>query len=294
MTDYRFGVGSRVYTFPTPMQAIDDNFNNVVPQTTRLPGLSGGFDNFGTDPAPAEIGKVTLSFTLRLDWAMHTYSESDPAIAMQMARDAVNAMQHWGKTKLFKPAGDTTRFCYARINNIDMPYNENRNSSIWQPVSINFQCSDPHWYELGTEQPEWGEFDWDSGVPWGGSSSPQVCSGTSTTWTITTNGNAPTKARIQLIGLTGGMQNPTLQRIVDAQVVDEVSYTGSLLEDDDLQINCRAKRVTLNSADAYNNNFEYETPDWFTLDPGANTIRLLMGNVGNQAQVYVRYYEAYT
>jgi phage-related protein len=289
---WRFGSGSRIYLFPHTVHAVDDNFADLVPRTNRMPGVDGGFDNYGNGRAPKEIGSVRMSFLVESDWARRTYSESDPIAAMILARDAINEMLDWGKLKLFRPMGETERFCNARVDSINMPESHERNTHLWLPVSIIFQVNNPFWFQIGTEAPHWSEVQW-SQFQWGGTAEAVECSGTSTSWTVTTLGNATTHPRITIMGTGAGASNPTLQRLVGGVVVDEVSYTGSLADGDRLEINCRAHTVTLNSVKAYTTAFDYETSAWMELRPGANSLRLLMGDAGDSADVYVRYYEAY-
>src|SRR5690606_17531087 len=144
MYKWRFGSGSKIYNFPPTVQNFSDTFADLVPQTVRMPGVSGGFDNYGSEAAPSEIGVVRLNFTLTDDWVKVAYSESDVAIAMHAARDAVVKMAAWGRMKLFRTIyGTTERFCWARVNNINMAQNDENNTHLWQPVQVVFQSSDP-------------------------------------------------------------------------------------------------------------------------------------------------------
>jgi phage-related protein len=110
---------------------------------------------------------------------------------------------------------------------------------------------------------------------------------------VTIGGNAETHPQITIAVGAGGMQDMRLQRLVNGYPVEEVSYKGSLVNGDRVYIDCQARRVLLNSGDAYNSNFDYTSPEWITLEPGVNTLRLLMAQLTNSANVYVRYYEAY-
>jgi hypothetical protein len=290
MTDYSFGD----FTFP-PGVAISDNFGNIVPRTQRLPGLSGGYDGYGSGMAPAEIGNVTISFPLYFEWARTTYSESNVADAMKEARDAIREMVTYGVAKLVKPVGSTgSRWCWARTNNIPMTENEDNHTRLLQRFTCNFQVADPRWFSIGTETSTlWGAFTWGGGT-WGATvPTPQAVSGTSTSWTITPAGNAETEPRIIVDVGVGGANDIRVQRLVNGLVVDEVSYGGALSNGDQLEINCRTHSVRLNAADAYDANFDFETPDWFLLMPGINNIRVQMGDASNAADVTFRYYEAY-
>src|SRR5512134_2799678 len=114
MRIHRFNAGGLIYTFPTIQAEFVTNFANLVPATARLPGLSGGFDDYGDDAAPSEIGRVTLNFTLV------AYSRAD----MTARRDAVYAMAGWGQRRLWlRPTNhptDPERWCNAKVNSIRM------------------------------------------------------------------------------------------------------------------------------------------------------------------------------
>lgn len=126
------------YTFPGNGLHVSPTFGDVVTRTGRLPGLSGGFDEYGIGQAPNEIGNITLSFTL-------IAAERDD---MQAKRNAVAALTRKGVQQLrWKPDGYTEfLFCNARVSNIRMPQDPSGQTDLWQTVSMNFQVADPHWY----------------------------------------------------------------------------------------------------------------------------------------------------
>jgi hypothetical protein len=287
------------YTFP-PGVAISDNFGDVVTRTQRLPGASGGLDGYGNQRAPTEIGNVQISFPLFYEWAKTTYSESNAADAMLAARDALRGLILDGTQKLTKPVGSSgARWCWARVQNVPSRENEDDHTRLLQRVQLNFQVADPRWYEIGTETSNyWGAVKWGSmvfgGGVWGGSlPTPQAISGLLTSWTHTrSSGNAETDPRIVVVAGAGGVENLRIQRLVNGIVWDEANYMGSLSSGETLEINCRAKTVKVDGVNAYAD-FEFATPDWFTLLPGANSLRAQMDGSGNQANVYLRYYEAY-
>lgn len=288
-TIVRFGIGSQVYAFPDTsvlQQSMSDNFANAVPRTTRLPGLQGGFDEFGDEEAPAEIGKVTLDLNLFAD------ARSD----MTALLDALRAMKSWGKKRLYMQlddSGEDVRWCNARINHIQSP-SDLKTLGVHHHVKVIWQAPDPYWYTQGTEAWSWGDGTaWGEGAPWGGSATPQAVSGLQTDLTITPGGNARTLPRITIECGTGQtLQNPTIQRIVDGVALDEISYTGTLSAGDQLLINCRKASVALNGVAAYDD-FTFNHPDFIRLYPGSNTLRVRLANAGDAGSVTVRYYEAY-
>lgn len=278
----RFGSGTTVYTFPDTQQAYRDNFASVVPRTVRLPGLSGGFDQFGSDVAPHEIGMVSIQYVLTAP----TRGE------MQAKRDTVKSLTSLGVRRLYMQPGDQTeRWCEARVNNINMAQQIDGFTDLHQPVTIDFQVADPYWLQQGTESWSWGDGTLWGGNVWGGTATPQSLTGTSNTFTENVSGVHITFPRMTLQVPSGAScSNPRIQRIVDGQVQDEVSYTGTLAAGSTLEINCRRLSVTLNNVNAYSAAFAWRRPSWFRLTPGNNSIRVLFGAVTGTPTLTLRYY----
>lgn len=296
MTQLRWVSGDgQTYEFPDPSNNLKDNFDETVSRRVRLPGVDGGFDPLGKLPLNAEQGVVTFEITLRHDWAAIEYSESDTAVAMRKAKDAIRALRYQRMGRLYKDIGNSLeRWAWGKFARIGVAESHDRNTHLWQPVGVTFEAWMPFWFATGTETGTvWGSFIWGEGTIWGGPITGQAASGEETEWTVTYNGTVPTPVRISIGAGAGGVTNPTLQRLIGGDVIDQVSYAGALVDGDELQIHSRARKVRLNNADAYNADFTYETPGWFMLYPGENTIRLLMDDAGDEATVYLRYYEVY-
>lgn len=285
----RFGTGDLTYYFtPSDQVAFNTNFSNAVPQTTRLPGVSGGLDEYGAGVAPTEIGNVSVTFWLFFT----TPSEKTTKI------DTLNRIQSWGVQRLFLQPTDSTageRYCEARINNIEISENVKDMPSRRMRVRINFQVANPVWLAQGTEAPR---FDtgvlFDSGAKFGGSAPANAISGTSTDISIDRPGSAITYPRITVSCDTGEtMENIRIQRIVNSTVVETLGYTGTLTAGDSLEIDCRAKSVKLNAVSAYSAAITFTTAAWFSLLPGVQTVRVLCDNAGDAGTIYLRYFEAY-
>ncbi|MCZ2077914.1 MAG: phage tail family protein [Bryobacterales bacterium] len=291
----RFGsTGSKIYTFPTVQKAFNTNFANLVPQTTRMPGVSGGFDNFGGYPAPQEIGNIQATFTLR----------STTREGMEALRDSLNAITEWGEQWLYMQPSDpnlSERKCRARINNIAMPQ-DNEKAGLWQPVTINFQASDPHWYAVGTEAPLWGDVTTAWGTSkWGGNAVIQAMTGGGadfTTFTVTNSGKMIAIPRFTWVYKSGTAATSfEIQRRVGGVTEDVVAHTilAGVGSGKTLEINCRALSVKLYTsgvpADAYSSLFSYFHPAWFRLEPGANQLYAYCNN--GVYDLYIRWQEVY-
>jgi hypothetical protein len=238
------------YSFPDTQSSIINNFGDTVPRTTRLPGMSGGFDEYGDDAAAHEIGRVTVRFWLHAD---------TPA-AMQGKRDAVRAMARYGRATLTTLDDyGVQRSTKARVNSIQMPDDVIARAQRTQQVTVDFQVALPRWYSTASSSPV-----------------TTACSGTATDFTITNNGNADALPIITIdpgATLTSGVK---VQRIVSATVVDEVDYDASLVASDLLVINCQSLTVQKNSTDAYGTTFTALHPAWLRLLPGANSLRVVL------------------
>lgn len=284
----RFGDGDESFTFDAGgvfLQTTSNNFSDLVTNTSRLPALDGSFDEYGLDKAPQESGFVRL--TLKAKAA----ALADP----DSLRDNLRAIARWGVRKLYMntDAGQE-RFCFARLNNLSLP-RQDASSPLIFTASLTFQVSYPAWLTPGTEAWLWGEdTTWGDGEDWGSdAAASHACAGEETAFTETVAGNHDTLPRISVqCGTAETASHILIQRLVEGEVIDEISWSGDLGNDDQLLINCRDFSVTLNGADAYAQ-FENLTPDWLKLEPGDNEIAVLMAGSGDACIVRLHYYEAW-
>lgn len=293
----RFGSGRNLYTFnPNHQISLRDNFNNLVQRSTRLPGLSGGLNEYGVAPAPRPVGDVSMTFWLFADESLPVDQQQEQ---MYLLKQQVAQMSTFGVTRLYKQPTDssqTLRYCEASVSNIRYTENSADQPHARLRVQINFQVTNPFWYSQGTEAPAWGDGTlWGSGPAWGGVAPTYTASGLQTDFSITTLGNAETYPRI--IITTSDSQtceNVRLRRIENGNLSDEIVYSAILPSESRLVVNCRANSVTLNGASHYTADYSYRNASWFRLQPGLNSIRVLMQNPTDECSLQFRYYEAYT
>lgn len=277
------------YTFPTfTGQALDDNFKDLLARTTRLPGVDGGLDEFGSGRAPSAVGNVSYSFVL-----VSTTREG-----MQAKLDELGQMAGWGVGSLwYQPtdAAQATRWTWARVNRISDPQRLEGHSDLFMRVSVNFQASSPFWYGRGTE------LLWDDGAVWdgastnwdGNTSAPALASVTdaSTVTVSGVGGNVPTLARLLVIKDTAGaVLDPLIERLDGSgAVVDWVQWSGELTNGQFLEIDPRRQKVIKVSANV-RSGLSFMNPDWMTLRPGSNTLRVRWQGT---AKLGVRWLERY-
>jgi hypothetical protein len=270
------------YTFPVDGLSINDNFGDVVTKTSRLPGLSGGFDEYGSGQAPNEVGNVSISFVL----VAQTRS------AMQAMRDAVKALERKGQQELrWMPEGFTEyRFCNARISNIRIPQRPSEHTDLHQPVSINFQVSDPCWYSYPFEV--WyldgsvlldGETNL---VGWAADYTLELRSNEVDTLTI--EGSADTFPVLCILPPNPSDELYTpfkLQRLDENGTIQDEIHVMDSVGEDYLTIDCRKYEVYWSTFDYgftqwrvdWIDKVETKRAEFFRLVPGANYIRLIWG-----------------
>lgn len=259
-----FQLKFNTYVFPH-VQTFRDTFNNLTPRTVRMVGAAGGFDQYGTVPAPAEIGQVAITFELVAS------SRGD----MQAKIDEVAALSRLGLKKLYyQPEGSLNeRWCYARVNNISISRRPSANTEFWQTIIITFQVPDPHWYE-------------DSIL----ALTATISSTITYKSTSVISGNVPPVARVRFAP-TGSYvaENP---RVYISGEPYDVQWTGTLLgaSSDVLFIDPFDRTVEKNDVDSIAN-FDFEHPDWIVLTPGIiNTLAFGMAGATNNSTVSVYYY----
>ncbi len=272
------------YTFPGTDLNFSPNFGDVVPRTGRLPGVDGGYDEYGSMPAPGEVGNITLSFKLV------TRQRS----AMPALRDEVLALLNMGKQVLrWTPEGeDTFRFCWARVNNIRIAQQPSKQTGLSQSVVISFQVSAPTWQSY----PHTGLWFWDGTYNFDGTKSflglPQHNLTAGTEFTITNNGTAPifpilnfecrqsTVLRLGVWAESFGLQRiSTSGAILDAFIWSgQLKWLNSHTNSNHLVVNCRAYTVVHEDNDVGNinsfANFWSQRAQFFRFEPGENLIRV--------------------
>lgn len=245
------------YTFPDSIPErgtiLQTNFSNGVPRTDRLPGMNGGYDALGDDPFPAEVGSVRYRFVLVADTPAEMADKIDDVMEMSRYGRAVLTMETQG--------GDE-RFCSAKVNNIGLPIEADVYSERIVEVTVDWQVANPRWFSNSPDSPQ-----------------VQACSGTNTTFTVTNDGNATATPIISIDPGVGGISASglTIQRIVSAVVVDEITYAAALLATEVLSINCQTLTVRKNGTDAYGTAFSADHPAWMRLLPGGNSIKVILG-----------------
>lgn len=263
------------------------NFTDLVLESSRLPGMSGVFDEYGrSSVAPNAKGTVKQELTLRTTSA-----------DMDDYRDALNAIATWGRQILtLEPDGYPTnpaRFCTARVRRVMMKQRLGYHTRIHQPVTIEWEVADPRWLVNLSGGSLWGVGEWGSAV-WGGAADTIAASGEVTDTQITYNGNVPAEVTVEIqTGASETCTNPMVQRVVNGRVVEQWRFIETLGNSETLRVDPRRHTVRLNHQVAYDDRFSYLTAGWLSLVPGEQTIRVVFNNSSDAATVKLFYYEAY-
>ena len=199
-------------------------------------------------------------------------------------------MKAWGVQRLFMlpdTEGFSKRWCFARVNNINVSNNADSFTNYLQPITMNFQVSDPFWYDSGNEKC-WNEFNWNDGSVYNNQTLISVTSHPYTT-TINYNGSANTFIRLTAKVSSSAISGLTIRRLYNGIVKDEFSYLKTLNANDVLSIEPRQQRCYVNyvkTSDFYN-----KTKEWLQLEKGVNTIKILSdGNYSLSLNYFNRYY----
>lgn len=278
-----------IYTFPTTQETFSTNFRDALNRTSRIPGADGAMSEIGDGRPPSAVGRIQLTVVL----VARTRPE------MQALRDAIGEIRDWGMGRLFFQPEDTAqgeRWAWCVVNNISMQEQFHLHTDLWQRVQLDFQAVDPFWYRA-TGMSTWGagsSVKWNTtSTRWGGGT-PTAISGVNTTLTLTNNGNAYTLPQFSLYCAAGQtITNPIIRREKNGNVVDEVRFAGTLVAGDTLYIDCWQQRIYLNSIPAYDARFTFRHAKWFRLDPGSNTIRVLLANSGDAFGLNSKFYHRY-
>lgn len=241
------------------MSAFAWDFHSMRTMIADLPGAHGGYDQHHADEDRTGVGTIKVEFTL----------ETGDADTMQYYIDQVTKLPYLGRRKLYyQPQGSyTERWCYARVKSVDLGLAADM-ALLVQKVKITFEVPDPFWRH--TEE-----------------SQAVAASGASTTMVVTNTGNAVALARITVApGVGDSCEDPTIRRIVDSAVVDEMKWVGTVAAGETLTLDAAAKSVLLDTTGSYAT-FDFTHPDWFRLLPGSNDLTIIFANAGDKATVTV-------
>lgn len=286
----RYGEGTKEYTFVADNQInLANNFGDVVTQTVRMPGMSGGFNQYGNEPPPSEVGSINYSF-----WLYY----NTPAEGVT-ARDNLFKMADWGLQKLFmlpqNDSGQDERWTYAIVNNIHANFNSQNLNQKRMLVSMTFHVPDPFWMSATETEVEFY---------------PTAA----TTYTFTVGGSVRTQPRIALfsaqsgitigsaginlpnlkvlIGGTAGSSivNPKIVRIESGVETHRMNYTGTLSTSGEyLVLECREQTCKETGVNTWGN-LTRTRAEMLMLSPGSNSIKI-EGTVTNALRLNIRYYE---
>lgn len=277
----RFGVSSRVYNF-LYVEAASPHFGGVNAQVTRLPGVSGGIDEYGTGLAPDSTGDIALTF----------YLLAPRRTELTALQDAVNAMKGWGIQPLYMQPEDVSlseRWCWARVNDIQMSESAKDGTEYLCQVNMHFQVTDPFWYTPGNCAGLLIGVDFTLGSSYFAGTPATAATGNLTSVTLTPTGSTWTHCLISITPNSGkSVTNPVIRRIRNGDIADQVMYTGTIGALENLTIDPRAQKVTYNGVDA-RANFGAVNPDWMRLLPEANAIQIIFANSTDDASVELRY-----
>ncbi len=272
------------YDFGALVDDFDGNFASGAAQTRRLPGVDGGWSDLDDDPADTPPGRLNLSLWLA------TEDRAD----MQALRDAIRGLGSLGLQRLEHEHLDPTigtRYCYARVLDVQTPEKFARNTDLHQRVTVLFEVPDARWFKDAYVSWKLDDgFALDDGKKVGEGALLTNCAGLSTSFSVTNAGNAMALVKVSVMPPTGeSCENPKVQRIYNGLIADEIAYRGVIAAEDELFVDGRRHYAALAGDSIFGPNFSWVHPAFFRLRPGANAIRVLFANAGDEADVRLWY-----
>lgn len=289
----RFGSGTQIYDIPATVTKWRDNFATLMTMSDQLPGLDGGFDNYGFGVSPSAVGTVEATF-----WLVVT---NDQEAQMTTMKDALLTIAGWGKQTLWLQPYDKTkqeRWCNARIKSIDMPEDAASCTNTQQEVHVVWEVPEARWYALpaGSSPYVWGGSTsiWnDSALVWGGGAGSPYTGPGPTSFQISSGGSAASPPLVKLTcDATHIMTNPIITRLVNGNVVESVKFNGTIGNNQVLIIDAQRLSAKLNSTDVYDV-LDLLTSSWLTVKPGVNTFQISSDLGTDQCAVKIIFNEAY-
>ena len=284
----RFGNGLNSYDLTLlTKQSLPGGFGDMLTNAIRLVGLDGGFNQDGRNRARSAIGTVQASFKIIADGT---------AADMASKQRAVYAMQDWGESRLFKEFGDSVQvWTWATVSNIQISQRDDNLSYIWQDAQISWNCPKSRWWGK-PDMLFFGDFVLDDGLSLSVPKVDAVAVGDTDTVEITNEGNATTGAYVRWdipAGVT--VINPTIVRRNEAgQIVDQISYVDTLVEDDVVEIDARDHQTLKNLiVDPAYSNLEALSGAWLQIPPGTTTLEISGTFTGGDALLTLDCWDTY-
>lgn len=254
-----------------------DTGGNLI---TLVTGAS--YDHYGNETAPEAANTITTSFEI-IDTT---------ATAVQTARDAIRALAGLKRRLWAQMPDGTLRFVWARLSRVRM---ERRREYIYyQPVELTFEIAQPGWNGQGYDAPwylDTGEY-LDSGLflylsgRWMPTSSPASLSAS--------NGGNRTVTNAVLT-VTAGSDTISNIRVVCGSC--DWTWSGTVLATKVLAIDCGARSIINNGADAYDSltlNAGHTVADWLQIASGGSTLTVTYtGNSSDTATFDLTYYDGW-
>lgn len=256
-------------------------------ETQFVPLPSGGaYDLLGSEQAPRGVQKVSLDALVLEDTAAAVDVTFQTFVALRGQRQRLyrlrrNGTYEWALARLVAATGR------HRYNNI-----------LHQPISLKFEVSSRVWNGRYRGYPWYldsGEY-LDAGLYF--DTDDRVTLNTSPkTATVTNNGDATAKDIV--ITLTAGsvaITAVTIQRKIGSTVYEHLTWTGTLASGKALVIDCGARTVKNDGADAYSTfalGASHQKDAWLNILPGSNTIEVTITGGSTDSTISFSFREAW-
>lgn len=285
----------RIYLFPDNTSTFNSAMGRKTVRLISLAGMEGGYDPLQGDRPPHYGTSLQASIMIYVQGAKDYEQARDDLTGLI---DTLMEISDFGMMRLSaRFEGETLdRYCYAILEEAGTAQSAEQNGEIFISIPLSFVVPDGLWYYpnenagpiYGT-----GKLYGDGNIYGGGGFT--ACSGLSTDFTVSNNGNSTIPIVINVsLASTQSITTIKVQRIVDSVVIkDEVAYNAAISGPSTFYVDCRSLTVTVGGSDGYTDDFSALTPYWFQLPPGDNTIRVLLGDVSDACKVKLSFDHPY-
>ena len=274
---YQFGA----LTLPAYNGDNDVSAGQVAPAYIDLPG-GGVYDVLGAEPAKRRATLLNKICTL----------DGDSTAALRTSYNALRAKIGRRDRLWRKWDAEYYEWCWARLLNITA--RRTTRNMLHQEVDLQFMQVSPHWYG----QHHGGGWTLDSGVLFDtgyllDETGWQSIAAGATNITVTNNGNRTVTNAV--VTVKAGSANITALT-VSVSGISQLQYSGAIVAGKQLVIDCGDLSVTNDGADAYAD-FAIATnhtiDDWLRLEPGTNTVAIVITGGGTGAQALFEYFDGW-
>lgn len=244
----------------------------------------GQADLLGTERA--RRAPMSIAYNCRI------YDTTTAGLETQL--DALRALRGKRDKLWLETQSGALRWAYARLDNVTG--SNIQQFPLYIPLVITFAILSPAWNgsQHGWSFDDGYYFDeglfFDAGLVYSLTTTPITLS-------VTNGGNVEVEnSVIRVIAITSSITNIVIKRKVEGVTVEHMVYSGTILADKELTIDCGAQSVTNDGTDDYahfSRGADHKYDGWMKLEPGANSIEVTRTGGGATSTIEFVFNDAY-